>query len=510
MNADVRRCPDAAPHPRRPVPAVRAPLLVAARALAAVLAVASGAAAQTAESAAYGQRVDLTLAESAGGDVEIASGPAPLAAGAAPPAYDLADDASSTRVDGPPRLGTVLTTGAIEVGARSALPALDDAEAGATVERLRLDLGGRLTLDADLVTANAEVLPDDGETCWAGTTADGGATLTNAALGGSLIPVRIQLPASPPPDYVAFAGPEATVILNEQVVGDGRMRVHAVHVRVEELVIADVGTLRGDVYIGRADAVVGCGGADVSVSIADAPDPGMVGAHVTYAATVSNAGPERALDTLLGALLPVSVDPISATPSQGECALAGRDVACSLGDVRVGETATVDVVVTPIHSGAIAVPIEVAAANSDVFTENNHAFESTLVHGQATVRSADLRVELADSADPIEVGQTLTYTLTVGHDGGVDVPSALATLELPFGMSLLSVTPGQGSCAGDPTVVCDLGPMAAGGEVAVTVTLRVLRGGTLEATAVVSSAVDDLDLADNEDVEFTQAEDPPA
>ena len=509
MNVNVRHDSNTAPRPR--FPGLLVPTLAAVLTLVALFAVASGAAAQTAESTAFGQVVDLALTKSMTGDTQIESGPAPLATGAAAPAFDLADDLFSTRVDGPQRLGTVLTTGPIEVDARSAMPNIDDAAADAIVERPVLNLGGWLTFDADAVSATANVLPDDGETCWAGTTSAGGATFANAALGGSLVPVRIQLPASPPPNYVAYENPGVvTVILNEQESGDGRLSVHAVHVRVEELVIDGVGTLQGDVYIGHADAVVGCGGADVSVSIADAPDPGMVGAHVTYAATVSNAGPERALDTLLGALLPVSVDPISATPSQGECALAGRDVACSLGDVRVGETATVDVVVTPIHSGAIAVPIEVAAANSDVFTENNHAFESTLVHGQATVRSADLRVELADSADPIEVGQTLTYTLTVGHDGGVDVPSALATLELPFGMSLLSVTPGQGSCAGDPTVVCDLGPMAAGEEVAVTVTLRVLRGGTLEATAVVSSAVDDLDLADNEDVEFTQAEDPPA
>ncbi len=509
MNANVR--PDSNPAPRPRFPGLAVPGLVAVLTLAALLAVASGAAAQTAESTAYGHRVDLDLLSPRGETTVVESAPTPLAAGAAPLAYDLTEKASSSRVEVPLGLGNLLATGSIEVAARSAMPESDDAAAGADVDAVRLSLGGLLTLAADTVTAVADVLPDDGETCWAGTTSEGGATFANAVLGGGLVPVPIVLPASPEPNYVAFEAPGVlSVILNEQVVGDGRMSVHAVHVRLDNLLVIGVGTLQGDVYIGHADAVVGCGGADVSISIVDAPDPGMIGAQVTYTATVSNAGPERALDTLLGALLPVSVNPLSATPSQGECALAGRTLACSLGDLRAGETATVAVVVTPIHSGAIAVPMEAAAANPDVFTENNHACETTLVHGTATLKNADLRVTLAASADPIEVGQTLTYTLTVRHDGGIAVPAAFATLELPPGMSLLSVTPGQGSCSGDPTVVCNLGKMFAGQQVPVTVTIRVDRGGALMAKAVVSSAVNDPDLTDNVDAEFTQAEDPPA
>jgi uncharacterized repeat protein (TIGR01451 family) len=480
-------------------------------AAAASLAVAAVAAAQTADSAAYGQRIELTLLEVGGGAVEIESGPAPLAAGAAPPAYDLAGGAAATRVDGPGRLGTLLTAGPIAVGARSALPALDDAEAGATLEAVHLSLGGRLTLDAEAVTASAEVLPEDGETCWSGTAAGGGATFVEAALGGGLIPVRIPLPPAPPPNHLLFDRPgEVSVILNEQVVDDGRASVHAVHIRVEGLAIDGVGLLAGDVYLGHADAAVGCGGAKVAVSVADLPDPGTVGAIVTYTATVSNDGPERALDVLLGAPLPVAVEPVSATPSQGQCAIVGRDVACSLGDVRAGETATVDLAVTPVHSGAVAVQVEAAATNDDAFPENNHASETTRVHGQGTFDVADLGVELADSADPIEIGRTLTYTLTVRHDGGKTVSSALATLELPFGLELLSVVPGQGSCAGDPTVVCDLGALAAGQQATVTVGVLVARGGVLEATAVVSSSVTDPEVADNEVVESTQVEDPPA
>ena len=61
MNANVRPDSNPAPRPRRPG-------RIAVLTLAALLAVAAGAAAQTAESTAFGQAVDLALTKSAGGE----------------------------------------------------------------------------------------------------------------------------------------------------------------------------------------------------------------------------------------------------------------------------------------------------------------------------------------------------------------------------------------------------------------------------------------------------------
>ena len=485
--------------------------LTAVLTVAALLAVAAGAAASTTESAAYGQRVDLTVVGVFGGVSEIDSGPAPLVSGTAPPTYLLEEETASTQVNAPLGLGTLLATGSIEVEASSAAPDLEDAAASASASAVQLDLAGLLTLNAGTMSANAEVLPEDGESCWSGTMGSGGATFESASLGGALVPVRIQIPASPAPNTVLLDLPGvARVILNEQVIEDGRVSVHAVHVRLDNLTVLGIGTLRGDVYLAHADAVVACGGADVAVSIVESHDPGAVGAQMTYTATVGNFGPERAVDALLSVPLSIAVSPVSAVPSQGSCTIVGRNVTCALGDVRFGETATVILTVTPLHSGAVAVHADVAAANQDVFPENNHGCEMTSVLGAATIKTADLRVEVEDSADPIQVGQLLTYTVTVTHDGGVPVTSALASLELPFGMFLQSVSPSQGSCSGDRIIICNTGSMAAGQQMTVSVTVWVLRGGALEASAIVSSGVTDPQVGDNSFDEITQAEDPPA
>lgn len=492
--------------------AVRRGTLAAVLALAALVAVAPEAAATTSESAAYGQRVDLTLTGLRGNVIRITSDPQAMAAGAAPEPYDLDGAVASTRVSAPYEIQALLSTGAITAGAASALPLRDDAAAGATVDAVMLRLGTLLTLSAERITADVEVFPENDEDgCWSGTMSTGGAGLVHGVLGGSLVPVPTTLPASPEPNTVVLDLPGvATVTLNEQIDEDGRRSVHAVHVALEGLVLQGIGTLTGDIYLGHADAAVACGGADLAVALVESRDPGVVGAAMSYTAVVSNAGPERALDVLVSIPLSVAANPLSAAASQGTCMIDGRTLTCSLGDVRVGETASVAFAVSPVHSGAIAIPADAAAANLDVFPENNHACEITSVYGAASIKGARLKVDVADSADPIRVGQVLTYTVTVSHEFGFPVPAALASLELPFGMWLMSVEPGQGTCSGERLIVCDLGPMTAGQQVPVTVKVLVLRGGALKATGVVSSSLVDPVIADNAHDQMTQAEDPPA
>ena len=56
---------------------------------------------------------------------------------------------------------------------------------------------------------------------------------------------------------------------------------------------------------------------DLSVSIADSPDPVMVGADLHYVLTVSTAGPDDATGVTVHDDLPSNVSFGSATPSQG-------------------------------------------------------------------------------------------------------------------------------------------------------------------------------------------------
>ena len=95
--------------------------------------------------------------------------------------------------------------------------------------------------------------------------------------------------------------------------------------------------------------------ASLSLSIADAPDPVVSGATLTYTATVANAGPAAAPEVFVQAETPPGTHFASATASQGSCGgpAPGADgaIGCSLGAVAAGASATVT-----ISLGVVAAP----------------------------------------------------------------------------------------------------------------------------------------------------------
>ena len=98
---------------------------------------------------------------------------------------------------------------------------------------------------------------------------------------------------------------------------------------------------------------------------------------------------------------------------------------------------------------------------------------------------ADLSLTKTDSADPVEEGDTFTYTLTVQNNGPSDAAGVVVTDNLPSGLSLVSTT----GCAEDPNgaPTCTIGEIAAGASAQATldVTVGTRATGTLtnEATA---------------------------
>ena len=75
--------------------------------------------------------------------------------------------------------------------------------------------------------------------------------------------------------------------------------------------------------------------ADLSITKTDSPDPVLAGSALTYSIQVANAGPDTATDAVVTDALPKGVTYVSATPSQGTCAVSKnkKTVTCALGTV---------------------------------------------------------------------------------------------------------------------------------------------------------------------------------
>lgn len=119
-------------------------------------------------------------------------------------------------------------------------------------------------------------------------------------------------------------------------------------------------------------------GADVKLTIEDAPDPITAGKQLTYTLTVANGGPAAAAAATVSDPLPPQVALVSATASQGTCS-SDAAVRCNLGPLASGASATVTVVVRPRATGTVSNTATVSSATPDPLTANNSATATTTV-----------------------------------------------------------------------------------------------------------------------------------
>lgn len=115
---------------------------------------------------------------------------------------------------------------------------------------------------------------------------------------------------------------------------------------------------------------------------------------------------------------------------------------------------------------------------------------------------ADLAVTKTDNADPISVGDTVTYTITVTNNGPDAASNVTVTDTLPgAGAMIVAASPG---CLFTPmTVTCTIGALAVGGSATVTVTLNATAAGTLLDSASVAGTEADPVAANNSAAETT-------
>ncbi len=203
--------------------------------------------------------------------------------------------------------------------------------------------------------------------------------------------------------------------------------------------------------------------ADLGLAFDGAPTTVNVGQQITYTATISNAGPDSALSTMLTDVLPSTLDFVSApgcTYNSGS-----RTVSCALGTVMsAGDSATI--VVSANSSGSIDNTATVSASTVDPNTANNSATATTPVESSG---GADLGIT---TVVPSKIDQrtNFAYVLTVENhgpnvDGGVVVTDVLPANFVANG----SVTTTLGSCTGTTTITCGLGSMNATDTATVTI-----------------------------------------
>ncbi len=227
--------------------------------------------------------------------------------------------------------------------------------------------------------------------------------------------------------------------------------------------------------------------ADLTLTMAGAPEPVAEGGRLTFTLVARNNGPTAASGVVVTDTLPGAVTFVSASASQGSCSGAGT-VTCALGGLVQGAEARVVIVATTTTAGSITNRARVSAAEPDPDESSN---STQWVSTVSPATAADVAITQSASPDPARVGNPVTLTLFVANNGPAAATGVTVTDTLPAGTTLLAASALLGTCGGTGPVTCTIDSLAAGGSTTVTLVLTPAAAGTPANVAAVSAAQDD-------------------
>jgi len=119
--------------------------------------------------------------------------------------------------------------------------------------------------------------------------------------------------------------------------------------------------------------------ANLSLTMADSPDPVAAGGALSYTLSVTNLGTAQATGVTLVDPLPAAVDFLSTSPGPPVCTVSAGTVTCALGNLDMGASTTVTIHTTARRFTMAMNSATVAANEADPVAGNNAAAETTLI-----------------------------------------------------------------------------------------------------------------------------------
>ena len=242
------------------------------------------------------------------------------------------------------------------------------------------------------------------------------------------------------------------------------------------------------------------GSADLGVAVVASPDPVVATSNLTYTVSATNFGPAGATGVFLTNTLPPGVGyksssllPSSVATNGGQVTLVyslnsvttnGGVVVTNILAANAGTVVTINAT-APVASGPITNLAIVTADQPDANPVDNLAATITGVSSA----TADLAIGLTGSPDPVSLGGTLVYNISVTNLGPASAIAVQVTDVLPAGMNFISASGGGTFNAG--TVTFNLGVMGSGAVSRVVLTVQPTAGGTFTNTVTVASSIGD-------------------
>lgn len=220
----------------------------------------------------------------------------------------------------------------------------------------------------------------------------------------------------------------------------------------------------------------------------------VIGDNVVFTITANNAGPDAATGVSVSEQLPGGYTYISSAASVGSFN-SGTGI-WTIGTMANGASATLTVTARVNATGPYANTATITGSEPDPVPGNNNA-TVTPVPNAALV---DLGILKTAPMGGIHIGQEFDYTVQVRNIGSNLATGVVMSDVLPEQLSYVSHNSAYGSASyggGNRTLAWNIGSLAAGASVELTIRVRANRAGTVANTATVGSTEVDSDPSNN-------------
>jgi uncharacterized repeat protein (TIGR01451 family)/gliding motility-associated-like protein len=218
----------------------------------------------------------------------------------------------------------------------------------------------------------------------------------------------------------------------------------------------------------------------------------VVGDVVTFSLGVTNEGPSNASGVIVSDLLPPGYSFISGSASQGN--YNGGDGAWYVGNLDNGAFATLDISARVNASGPY---INIATVSGDEYdpVPTNNSSPSVTPNGPSAVSDLSI-VCSADKINP-NVNNNVVFTILVTNNGPSPATNVRATAVLPTGYTYQSNTLPSGTTFTQGSGLWNIGTLAVGEDVTMTITAKVNMSGDYKYAVAVTGGPSDSQSVNN-------------
>jgi len=202
---------------------------------------------------------------------------------------------------------------------------------------------------------------------------------------------------------------------------------------------------------------------------------------IKWTIVVVNNGPSTAKDVVVKDTLPKDIE---FTVPEG-CELEGNCLIWSVGDLNVGQSASLELIAKVLVEGNVTNIVVVNSSTPDSNESNNHANNTTVVKPLC-----DLEIIKLVSSKKAYVGEELTWTIRVTNHGPSDAVDVKVLEDIPDSLQLIRTIASKGTFDKN-TNIWTIGKLANGASETLQVVTKVLSVGNITNPVEVSTSTPD-------------------